>query len=120
MKTKYFIPAILLVLVSMIFGCDLIDRFTATKIKTILDHPRDYENKEVTVYGTVTDAASMLIVKYFEVEDDTGKIKVVTQRTLPAKGEKVKVTGRTSVLEVGTERWVVLQEKSKPDSAEIN
>jgi hypothetical protein len=61
---------------------------------------RDYENKEITIYGTVTDATSMLIVKYFEIQDDTGKIKVVTDRLLPAKGEKLKVTGRTGIIEV--------------------
>ncbi len=116
MISKSCISAFLICLALAIFGCDIVDRFTATKIKDILDNPRNFENKEVTIYGTVTDAASMLIVKYFEVQDDTGKIKVVTQRTLPAKGEKVKVTGRTSVLEVGTERWVVLREKS--DSSE--
>ena len=120
MKANNSIPALLLCLALASFGCDIVDRFTATKIKDIIDNPRDFENKEVTIYGTVTDAASMLIVKYFEVQDDTGRIKVVTVRTLPAKGEKVKVTGRASVLEVGTERWVVLQEKSKPASSEIN
>ncbi|MDH3446021.1 MAG: hypothetical protein OEN50_19005 [Deltaproteobacteria bacterium] len=112
MKAKGFISALVVCLAFTTFGCDIIDRLTATKIKEILDNPREYENKEVTVYGTVTDAASMLIVKYFEVQDDSGKIKVVTVRTLPAKGEKLKVTGRTSVLEVGSERWVVLREKS--------
>jgi hypothetical protein len=79
---------------------------------------RDYENKEITIYGTVTDATSMLIVKYFEIQDDTGKIKVVTDRLLPAKGEKLKVTGRTGIIEVGSERWVVLREKSEPDKSE--
>ena len=95
-----------------------VDRLTATNIKEIFDHPRDYENKEITIYGTMTDATSMLIVKYFEIQDDTGKIKVVTDRLLPAKGEKLKVTGRTGVIEVGSERWVVLREKSKPDKSE--
>ncbi len=112
MNAKSFIASLLVYLAFSSLGCDVVDRLTATKIKKIVDHPRDYENKEVTIYGTVTDTASMLIVKYFEVQDDTGKIKVVTVRTLPAKGEKVKVTGRTTVLEVGTERWVVLREKS--------
>jgi len=99
-------------------ACDTIDRLTATKIKEILDHPRNYEEQEVTIYGTVTDAASVLVVKYFEIKDDTGAIKVVTDRVLPAKGEKIKVTGHTSVIEVGSERWVVLREKSRADKSE--
>jgi hypothetical protein len=43
-------------------------------MKEILDHPRDYENKEVTIYGTVINTASILVVKYFELRDDTGTI----------------------------------------------
>jgi hypothetical protein len=87
MKPKRLISALVLCLAFASFGCATIDRLTATNIKEIFDHPRDYENKEITIYGTVTDATSMLIVKYFEIQDDTGKIKVVTDRLLPAKGE---------------------------------
>ena len=118
MKQKGLISALVLWFIFCSFGCDTIDKLTATNIKEILEHPRDYENKEVTIYGTVTDATSILIVKYFEIQDDTGKIKVVTDRSLPAKGEKLKVTGRTGVIEVGPERWVVFREKSKPDKSE--
>lgn len=49
-----------------------VKKLTATKIKDILDNPRKYENREVTIYGTVTDAISLLVVKYFEIQDDTG------------------------------------------------
>jgi len=102
----------------VISGCDAINSLTATKIKDILDHPRDYENKEVTIYGTVTNAASLLVVKYFEIEDGTGTMRVVTDRLLPAKGEKLKVTGRMEVFEMGAERLVVLRETGKPEQAE--
>ena len=102
----------------VISGCDAINSLTATKIKDILDHPRDYENKEVTVYGTVTNAASLLVVKYFEIEDGTGTMRVVTDRLLPAKGEKLKVTGRMEVFEMGADRLVVLRETSKAEQAE--
>ena len=118
MNAKGLISALVFCLAFASFGCATIDRLTATNIKEILDHPRDYENKEITIYGTVTDATSILFVKYFEIQDDTGKIRVVTDRSLPAKGEKLKVTGRTGVLEVGSERWVVLREKSRPDKSE--
>ena len=117
MKRKKFIWILVASLAFVHAGCDLIDRLTATDIKEILDHPRKYEDKEVTVYGTVTDSASMLIVKFFEIEDGTGKIKVVTNRVLPAKGEKIKVTGHTSVIEVGSERWVVLREEGRTDKS---
>jgi hypothetical protein len=31
---------------------------------------------------------------------------------LPARGEKLRVRGRTTVIELGTERWVVLRENA--------
>jgi len=37
---------------------------------------------------------------------------VVTDNLLPARGEKLRVTGRTTVIELGTERWVVLRENT--------
>src|ERR1041385_9051456 len=86
--------AALLFIVFAFAGCDIYKKFSATKIRDILDHPRDYENKDVTIYGTVVESSSVIFVKFFEVQDDTGRIKVVTNRVLPQNGEKVQVTGR--------------------------
>jgi len=102
-------------LVFLFAACDPVNKFTSTKIKDILDHPRNYENKEVTIYGTVTNAVSLLVVKYFEMQDDTGTIKVVTDKLLPTKGEKLKVTGHMTAIEIGTERWIVLREKTETE-----
>jgi len=86
-----------------------------TRIKGILDHPRDYENREVAIFGTVTHPVSFLVVKYFDLQDGTGTIKVVTDKVLPAKGEKLRVTGKVAVVEIGAERWIVAQEKNDSD-----
>ena len=80
------------------------------KIREILNHPRDFEGKDVRVRGTVTNAVSLLLIKYYEVQDETGSIKVLTERLLPGRGEKLTVTGRMAVVELGPERWVVLRE----------
>ena len=111
MPTRSGISAALLLAAFAFSACDFIDRLGATKIKDVLDHPRDYENKDITVYGTVTGAASFLVIKFFEIEDDTGAIKVVTDRVLPQKGEKIRVTGRMESIELGLERVIVLREK---------
>ncbi len=100
-----------LCLTVLALGCDLANRLTATKIKDILDHPRNYENKEVTIYGTVVGGASLLVVKYFELQDDTGAIRVVTDRVLPKQGEKLRVTGYMASIEFGSERPMVIREK---------
>ncbi len=116
MKPRSLFVALGVCLVSLNLACDAANSFTSTKIKDILDHPRDYENREVTIYGTVTNAVSLLVVKYFEIQDDTGTIKVVTDKLLPAKGQQLRVTGRMAVVEIGTDRWVMLHEKSEPSN----
>lgn len=112
MKAKILLLSLFFSLAFVNVACDAAYSITATKIRDILDHPRDYQSKEITVYGTVTNAVSLLVIKYYEIQDDTGSIKVVTDNLLPARGEKLSVTGRTTVVEVGTERWVVLRENT--------
>ncbi len=111
-KLRLSLLTVTVYLALLTVACEPVNKLTATKIKDILDHPREYENKEVTIYGTVTDAVSLLVFKYFEIEDDTGTIKVVTDKLLPTKGEKLRVTGLMTAIEIGTERWIVLREKS--------
>ncbi len=103
-----------LFLLAALLGCDTYYKLTATKIRDIIDHPRDYENKDVTVYGTVTGSSSLVFVKFFELQDDTGSIKVVTNRVLPQNGEKIRVKGRMESIEIGPQRTIVLREQPQP------
>src|SRR5262249_499957 len=112
MKAKVLLLTLFFSLVFSNVGCDAAHGITATKIKDILDHPRDYQSKEITVYGTVTNAVSLLVIKYYEVQDGSGSIKVVTYNVVAGRGEELRVTGRTTVIELGTERWVVLRENA--------
>lgn len=64
-----------------------------TPIKNIIDHPRDYADKSVTVQGEVKNVFSLIFIKYFTLDDGSGTITVVTERPLPQKGEKLKVKG---------------------------
>jgi hypothetical protein len=45
----------------------------------------------VTIRGEVVDRASLLVVKYFTLRDETSEIKVVTDKSLPCLGEKIRV-----------------------------
>jgi hypothetical protein len=65
----------------------------ATDIGDIIGNPRKFAETEVTVSGEVTEVFSLLVMRYFVVRDKTGEITVITERPLPAKGEKIKVTG---------------------------
>lgn len=66
---------------------------SSTAIKDLLANPRDYENKEVTISGEVTYSFN-LGVKFYIVDDGTGRIYVITDRGVPDEGEIVKVKGR--------------------------
>jgi hypothetical protein len=97
-------------------ACGVAYSLAPTKIQDILDHPRDFEGKDITLSGTVTNSVSLILIKYYEIQDGTGTIKIVTDKLLPSRGEKLSVTGRMMVVELGTERWVVIRENQNyPD-----
>jgi len=86
----------------------------ATKIGDIVGHPRDYADKEVTISGEVTETFSLFVVKYFVVRDKSGEISVVTEKTLPVKGETIKVKGIVKeTFSFGTKTALVLVEASE-------
>ena len=98
---------IICVLVMFSISCDL----ATTKIGDISKHPRDYAGKEVTLSGEVMETFSMIFVKYFVLRDATGEILVVTERTLPAKGERIKVKGKVQeAFSIGTKTALVVVE----------
>jgi hypothetical protein len=84
---------------------------SSPRIGQIMDDPRGYVDNTVTIEGRVTDYFSLLVVKYYTVSDGTGSIAVLTGRTLPAVGQRIKVRGRvTEVFSLGTKRLIVLME----------
>jgi hypothetical protein len=86
----------------------------ATKIGDIVGHPRDYADKEVTISGEVIETFSLFVVKYFVVRDNSGEISVVTEKPLPAKGERIKVKGIVKeTFSFGTKTALVLVETTE-------
>lgn len=72
-------------------GCS---RFDTTSIGDLLENPRAYEGKVVTIEGRVTDNKSLILVRYFKVKDGTGEMVVLTDRLLPKIGQTARVRGR--------------------------
>jgi len=85
-----------------------------TKIESILSNPREYEGKEVTVEGEVTDrTAFFTMIKFFRLKDKTGEIIVVTKKSLPEVRSAVRVKGRIDeVFQVGDLKLVVFVAES--------
>lgn len=66
-------------------------------IGDILSDLRTYDGQLVHVKGEVTNTMN-LVVKWFELDDGTGTITVVTERGLPTKGTTVEVDGQVDEL----------------------
>jgi hypothetical protein len=68
--------------------------------------PGRYQNKSVSVSGTVTTSfvAAIVPVGLYTIEDGTGEISVLAQqRGTPSKGARVRVKGKvSSVAQVGS------------------
>lgn len=86
--------------------------FLATPIKKIQANPRDYADKQVTISGTVVDSFSLVFIKYFMIDDGTGRMIVITQKPMPAKGEKIRVQGTIrDAFSLGDQQLLVLIER---------
>ena len=84
----------------------------ATKVGDIKKTPGAYDGRTVTIVGKVTSAHNLVLVKYYEVDDGTGEIPVVTESGLPKEGDSVRVKGRVSqAFALGTARLVVIVEE---------
>ena len=104
---KIFAAVCLVILLSA--GCS---GLMATPIKKILDNPRDYSNKSVTISGEVTELFGLVVIKYFVIKDRSGEIIVVTRKPLPAKGSKIAVKGMVQeAFSLGDRQLIVLIEQ---------
>jgi hypothetical protein len=62
-------------------------------ISKINGDPGRYRNREVGIVGRVTDSYGVLGHGAYEIDDGTGKMWVITQRGVPAKGSRVGASG---------------------------
>jgi hypothetical protein len=65
-----------------------------TPIGDILGDLRTWDGQLVTVRGEASNPINLLLFKGYDVSDDTGTIKVVTDRGLPKPGETITVQGQ--------------------------
>jgi hypothetical protein len=64
-----------------------------TKIGRITADPARYRNQTVRVEGRVTNSFGALSVGGYQIQDETGKIFVLSNRGVPSGGSKVAVSG---------------------------
>jgi hypothetical protein len=86
-----------------------------TDINKINADPSRYHNKKVSIVGTVTDSYGVLGNGAYEIDDGTGRIWVVADRTVPARGARVEAKGRivTGFVFSGRNMGTVLRESDR-------
>ena len=111
---KYKISrTVLMILLFSLLLCDCSSLFI-TPINKILENPRDYAGKTVTVSGEVTRVFSLFIIKYFVMRDSTGEVTIVTEKPLPKIGTKMKVKGTVKeAFSIGDQQLIIIFEKNK-------
>src|SRR5689334_8545839 len=71
----------------LMVGCERVT------ISRILADPTRYKDKQVGVVGRVTTSFGVLNMGGYEIQDDTGKIYVISNQGVPGKGQEVAVEG---------------------------
>jgi hypothetical protein len=102
-----------LLLVSFLFvlnGCA-----SVTPIRDLLNDPSRYDGKTVRIEGEVKGSLGGLGRGAYEVEDKTGKLAVVSDRSDPPRsGTKIGVKGQfDALLNLGFRSLSVLREESR-------
>lgn len=100
----------LVMTVAVLAGCAGV-----TPIRDLLDDPSRYDGKTVRIEGKVRGAAGGLGVGAYEVEDETGRLTVVTdERDPPRTGANVGVKGKfQALLSLGIKSLAVLREEDR-------
>jgi hypothetical protein len=64
-------------------------------VRDVQAHPqRNWFNSTVYLRGKVSDRAPMLDAQVYQLEDSTGKVWVLTDKTTPKKGDSVYIKGK--------------------------
>lgn len=78
---------------TVVAGSLILGACGTTKIGRVLQDPSRYHNRNVSVEGTVSQSVGAFVAGVYQVEDETGKIYVLSNRGVPSKGARVKVQG---------------------------
>ena len=105
LNTLYFNAYILLQL-TVFSSCN-----SNLSISELLQNPREFEGKIVSVEGQVINSNGIFGLGYFEISDGKSKIYVFTESGLPNEGNIIQVKGKFSqYLKVGLVQVVGIEE----------
>jgi len=88
--------------VALITALGLAGCASTHSINRLMAEPSRYNNRDVSVQGTVVKSTSVLGHGAYQIEDGTGSLWVVSTKGVPRKGARVKVTGKVrDVVDLG-------------------
>ena len=98
----------------VVLAAALLSACAPVTIGRINADPSRFRNRTVRVTGTVTTSVGLMGKGGYQLDDNTGKIYVISGRGVPSSGSRVTVTGRvTPGAEVlGTAVGVSIREQS--------
>jgi hypothetical protein len=80
-------------LAAPILAVVLLSGCSAVRIGRIQADPSRFHRKQVNVEGTVTQSFGAMAAGVYQIEDETGKIYVISAHGVPSKGSRVGVQG---------------------------
>lgn len=89
MKTRIWASLSLLIAALYLMGCP-----SQTTVRKLNGDPERYRGKEVLIVGTVTNSYGAAGFGAYELDDESGKIWVLTKRGTPSKGARVGAVGK--------------------------
>jgi hypothetical protein len=97
----------LILLIFLQVGCNN----SQTNISDILQNPKNYEDKAVTIKGEVKEVFGLLIFKLYLLSDNTGDLVVISEKVMPKRGDSVRVKGRIKeAFSIMDKQYIVLIE----------
>lgn len=97
MRTKRVVLTSMLTLASsLVLLSALACGLTPVKVSDIKQDPGRFENKVVTLRGKATGGTKLPFMEqaFYEVNDGSGSLMVITRKALPPEGKQVFVRGR--------------------------
>jgi hypothetical protein len=81
------------VLTGLVLGALVLSACATRSVNQILADPARYRNREVRVSGSVVESYSLANRGAYLIDDQSGRLWVVSDRGVPRKGARVTVTG---------------------------
>jgi hypothetical protein len=81
------------VLIVLVLGALVLSACATRSVNQILADPARYRNREVRVSGSVVESYSLANRGAYLIDDQSGRLWVVSDRGVPRKGARVTVTG---------------------------